>query len=441
VKAWERPLIRLLAVFLILGLFAWWTFRAVSLPPSFRTLFDVDEAIAIAATPTTEEEQFQQELDQLPPPPENHAPEVSALIGRLQNLPPLPYALQTALQRNGSTPQGQPIPPWSEEEKQALQEFLAIFYEAWQPFLSGPVPDWKSFPDSILLFRAQSQPVWKKILAYQKLLDVNTGNPGQALSAQSFGFYLSYFRQTRNLGAIRFGWNLSDWSMSETISTSGQAARALQSTAFAGEYSVEDLRDFRTTLAPAPSLEDLRSGLDADRSLYLRTADYLDALPAGTAAKPALRRWLGNDSDSSWYLTRAGEPATAADLAQWLRRDAVQLEQLRQKTHLAGPAWRQWLSADPGAGLSPTLALGLGGFQDFERVRIEYLVTQAALDARIALEEKGLSAAGEIPDPALPGSRLRVEKSPEGVRISSRYVPPGKTNALSFLVPAPVERN
>ncbi len=440
-KIWERPAVRLFSIFLILGIFAWWTFRVVSLPPTLRNLWNEDQAIAEAATPLEKEKNWRVDLTKLPAPPEEHAPEVSALLLRLQRLPPIPYALQTALQRNASTPEGQPFPPWSGEEKQALRESLAIFYKAWQPFLSGAVPDWKSFPDSILLFRGQNQPVWKSILAYEKLLDVDTGNPDQRTSAQSFGFYLSYFRQTRNLGAIRFGWDLSDWSMSETISTSMQTAKALQSAAFDGEYSVEDLQGFRAVLAPAPSLEDLRSSLDADRSLYLRTADYLAALPAGTEAKPALRRWLGNDSDTSWYFTRAAEPATAADLAKWLRRDAEQLELLRQKTYLAGPAWRHWLSGEPGAGLSPTLAQGLGGFRDFERVRMEYLITQGALEARIALEEGGLPAARRIPDPARPGSFLTIEKSPEGLRVSSRYVPPGGTNSLSFIFPVRDDEN
>lgn len=432
---------RLFSIFWILGIFAWWTFRAVSLPPSLRNLWNEDQAIAEAATPPAKEESWLAESGKLPALPEEHAPEVSSLLFRLKTLPPIPYALQTALQRNASTPEGQPLPPWSEEEKLALRESLAIFYEAWQPFLSGPVPDWKSFPDSILLFRSQNQPVWKNILAYQKLLDINTGTPEQTVSAQRFGFYLSYFRQTRNLSAIRFGWDLSDWSMSETISTSAQTARTLQATVSDGEYSLEDLRGFRAALAPAPSLEDLRSSLDADRSLYLRTADYLAALPAGTRARPALRRWLGNDSDASWYFTKASEPATAADLAEWLRRDAEQLELLRQKTYLAGPAWRHWLSGDPADGLSPTLAQGLGGFQDFEKVRMKYLITQAALDVRIALEEGGLSAARRIPDPARPGSFLVVEQSPAGIRVSSRHVPEDGTDGLSFLLPLREEQD
>lgn len=432
---------RLFSIFLILGIFAWWTFRVVSLPPTLRNLWNEDQAIAEASTPPAKEEKWRVELAKLPAPPEEHAPEVSVLLLRLQRLPPIPYALQTALQRNASTPEGQTFPPWNEEEKQALRESLAIFYEAWQPFLSGPVPDWKSFPDSILLFRSQNQPFWKNILAYQKLVEIDTGNPEQTVSARRLGFYLSYLRQIRNLSAIRFGWDLSDWSKSETISTCEITARFLQGTAFDGEYSLNDLRGFRAALAPAPSLEDLRSGLDADRSLYLRTADYLAALPAGTEAKPALRRWLGNDSDTSWYFTKAAEPVTAADLAERLRRDAEQLELLRQKTYLAGPAWRHWLSGDPGAGLSPTLAQGLGGFQDFEKVRMEYLITQRALDARIALEEGGLPAALRIPDPARPGSLLMIEKSPEGLRVSSRYIPPGETNSLSFIFPVRDDEN
>ena len=131
-KIWERTAVRLFTIFLILGIFAWWTFRVVSLPPTLRNLWNEDQAIAEASTPPAKEENWRVDLTKLPAPPEEHAPEVSALLLRLQRLPPIPYALRTALQRNASTPEGQPFPPWSGEEKQALRGSLAIFYEAFK---------------------------------------------------------------------------------------------------------------------------------------------------------------------------------------------------------------------------------------------------------------------------------------------------------------------
>ena len=78
---------RLFSIFLILGIFAWWTFRVVSLPPTLRNLWNEDQAIAEASTPPAKEEKWRIELAKLPAPPEEHAPEVSALLLRLQRLP------------------------------------------------------------------------------------------------------------------------------------------------------------------------------------------------------------------------------------------------------------------------------------------------------------------------------------------------------------------
>lgn len=99
------------------------------------------------------------------------------------------------------------------------------------------------------------------------------------------------------------------------------------------------------------------------------------------------------------------------------------------------------MSEDPGRGLSPLLAAGLGGFREFEDVRMDYRVAQASLEARMAWEKGGLSAALRIPDPASPGSFLRVEETSAGIRISSAYIPPGDATQVSFLVPMePMER-
>ena len=96
----------------------------------------------------------------------------------------------------------------------------------------------------------------------------------------------------------------------------------------------------------------------------------------------------------------------------------------------------QWLSGDPGAGLSPLLSKGIDGFKDFESTRASYILTQAALKARIAVEKNDMEAALRVPDPTRPGAFLRVLQTEEGLRISSSYVPAGETNSVVFLVPS-----
>ena len=435
-RFWERPLIQLLAVFLLLGLFAWWTFQTVSLPPVLRDLFEEDEAIATAATPATEEEQFQQELARLPSPPENHAPEVAALRERLRNLPPIPYIVSNAMARDTATPKGETPPPWSDLELQNLRSIQAAYFGAWEPFLSGPAPDWKNFPDSILFFRSKTSPILATSKDYAKILQYVPGGQSEQPSWTWVEFSVKYLRQAQGVGAVRFGVGLSSWSMTDTVSTAEMARKITTSLITQDNYPLEDLQALRAILPAEPSLENLRDGLDGDRSLFLRTADFLESLPPSTAAKTGIVKWLQDDSDAEWYLRKAGQPPLANDLAALLRRDAEQLEILRQKTFLPGPAWRQWLSGNPGAGLTPMLAQGLGGFKEFEATRQAYRVTQAALDARIALEEGGINAARRIPDPARSGSFLQVEETESGIRISSFYTPEGQTNALSFLVPA-----
>ena len=435
-RVWERPFVQLLAVFFLLGLFAWWTFQTVSLPPVLRDLFVEDEAIATAATPATEEEQFQQELARLPSPPENHAPEVAALRERLRNLPPIPYIVSNAMTRDAATPQDETPPAWSDLELQSLRSIQAAYFAAWEPFLSGPAPDWKSFPDSILFFRSKNNPSLGTSKDYARILRYLPGGESEPPSWTWVEFSVKYLRQTWGVGAVRLGGDLSSWSTTDTVSTAEKAGKITASLIAQENYPLEDLQALRSILPAEPSLENLRNGLDGDRSLFLRMADFLESLPPSTAARTGIVKWLPDDSDADWYLRNAGQPPLAKDLASLLRQDAEQLEILRQKTFLPGPAWRHWLSGNPGAGLTPLLAQGLGGFKEFEAIRQAYRVTQAALDARIALEEGGVNAARRIPDPSRSGSFLQVEETESGIRISSFYIPEGQTNGLSFLVPA-----
>ena len=428
---------RLMAVFLLLGLFAWWIFRSVSLPPLVRSLFEEDQAMATAATPATAEEGFQQELNKLPLPSQEHAPEVAALLQRLRSIPAIPYLLQVALQRDATAPKGETPQAWNEAELQVLRDIQTAYLVAWEPFLSGPAPDWPRFPDSILLFRSQCFLLEEN----KKIADLMTYQPGQA-SQRTFTsdplnypeFFVSLMKQCRGMGAIRFG--SLEWKQTETIAVAGLTYQGLEKILISPQISLEALESLRETLAPAPDVLEIQGGLAADRALFLRTADYLESLPSSTSAKAGLTRWLQNESDANWYLQRAGNPAYATELGSLLRRDTAQLEILRQKTFLPGPGWRQWLSGDPGAKLSPLLAQGLGGFTDFEKTRTTYLFIQATLDARIALEKGGLEAARRIPDPTRPGAFLQAESTPEGVRIATPYLSEGETNAMSFMLPS-----
>ena len=395
-----------------------------------------------AAIPATEDEKFQEELRKLPPPAREHAPEVAALLQRLKNLPPIPYLLQVALQRDSSTPKGETPQAWNEAELQALREMQSVYLAAWEPFLSGPAPNWARFPDSVLVFRSKSFLLEEQ----RKIADLTDYQPGQS-NRKSFTsdprdypeFLIPLLKQCRRMGAIRFG--QLQWKVSETMRVAQLTQESLERLLNAPGVSLQTLENIRMEVAPAPDLPEIRDGLSADRALFLKTAEYLESLPSSTSAKAGLARWLQDDSDAGWYVNRAGQPASAKELGSLLRRDAAQLEILRQKTFLPGPGWRQWLSGDPGAGLSPLLSQGIDGFRDFETARATYLLAQAALEARIALEKNGLEAARRIPDPTRPGTFLQLVQTEEGVRISSSYVPAGETNSVNFFVPLPPARS
>lgn len=435
-KFWERPFGKLLGVFLLLGLFAWWTFHLVSSSPSIRDLLDEDLAIASAANRDPANESVAEDLKGFPPPRQEHAPEVASLLRSLQELPPFPYALANALARDQATPGNQPSLPWTEEEKNALAETRAQFLLAWEGFFRGSTPAWQRYPDSVRLFRG-SFFLSSRFQNHLALLGYEPGgkNTRTFLNEPTAfpEFYLPLLRQCRHLGVLRLGQPL--WDSSETVRVADLTREIIVSLLLQPGYSPESLEALRTTVAPAPTLEDLRTALAVDRAVLSDSADNLDTLPPATPARSGLRWLFPEGLDASSLLQSYGQPDRAIELAGRLRNHAGQLETIRQKTFLSGPAWRQWLSHDPGRDLSPPLAGELAAFREFEDVRMGYLVGLAALEVRIFLGKGDSSAARRIPDPARPGSFLRVEDKPEGVQVASAFIPTGESAPVSFLLP------
>jgi hypothetical protein len=191
----------------------------------------------------------------------------------------------------------------------------------------------------------------------------------------------------------------------------------------------------RENLPPPPTLADLRVGLETDRALLLRTAQFLESLPPGTSAAAGLTRWLGARAAVGWNLNHSGRFAQARDLAADLSRQASALEHLVQKTFLAGPAWRQWLSANPAAGLPPLLTDGLDGFRFFEQTRSDYQLARAALEVRLALQTTGADAARKIPDPLVPGSFLQIEVSEDRLTTFGSSLPASADVPPRFRLP------
>jgi len=416
VKVWERPVVQLLAVFLLLGLFAWWTFQTVSLPPVLRDLFEEDSAIATAAIPPTEEERFQQELSRLPAPPENHAPEVAALLQRLRNLPPPPYILQVARQRDNAVRQGDTAPAWNPAELAAEAQSKAAFLAAWEPFLGGPPVEWEKYPDSARLFRSN-------------LFNLLENPSGQNFAEELFfGPDFRFVKILKGLGTLRFG-SLSSWSFTDTVILSKSLLD--KTTSFQGS---DDL--LRTTIAnfpPPPTVDDLRSGLRVDRSLFLSAAQYLEGLPPSTSAKLGLTSFLDEPRDAEWFLGRLPKPNfDVIGLAAHLRQASQQISSLEQKTFLPYQAWRQWLAGNPSQGLPVILAESLQGIQEFETIRTRHQLTQAFLRAALTFREAGLDASRQTPDPARPGQFLQVETSDTGTVISTLWQPDPATEPPSF---------
>lgn len=420
-KLWERPAVRLLVVFFFLGLFAWWTFQAVSLPMGVRSLWETDEAVAFAARLSTEEEQAQRDLDRLPAPPENHAPEVNALLERLRNLPPVPYVVQAARRRDAARREGEPPLPWKEEEKKAEDELIELYLKAWEPFFSASPPDWGRFPDSIRLFRFN----------LAAILDLPAGyNAAEILLHDQFRAWLITFR---HLGALRLGTGLGTnqpWGNTDLVGLFRGFCEMIQQ-GFLPEESL------RLPLPPTPEIADLRLGLQSDQALFLRMAEYLEAVPENISASTALRRCLNNSGDADLFLQATGSQASARELAGQLRGDAERIAAMEQNTFLSGLAWRQWLEGQPGGGLSPTLQAGLAGLQEFEPVRLLYQVMIAMLEARQRVAASGLETARQLPDPAQPGQFLRVNQGEEGLTISSEFrMPNASSKGVTVTFPA-----
>lgn len=415
-KVWERPFIRLLAAFLVLGMFAWWTFQTVSLPPVVRDLFEEDSAIAAAALPPNEEERLQQEMSRLPAPPENHAPSVAALLQRLRNLPPPPYILQVARQRDTTVRQGETAPPWNPAELAAAAESKAAFLAAWEPFLNGPPVEWEKYPDSARLFRSN--------------LFTLLENPSGPKVDEELFFSpdFRFVKMLKGLGTLRFG-SLSSWSFTDTVFLSKFLLD--KTTTFQGSDDL--LRTIIANFPTPPTVDDLRSGLRVDRSLFLSAAQYLEGLPPSTSAQLGLTSFLDDPRDAEWFLGRLPKPdLDVIGLAAYLRQASQQISSLEQKTFLTSQAWQQWLAGNPTAGLPGILAVSLQGIQDFETTRTRHQLTQAFLKAALTFREAGLDAARQTPDPARPGQFLQVETSDSGTVISTSWQPDPAAEPPSF---------
>ena len=415
-KLWERPFVQLFAIFLLLGLLALWTFQTVSLPPVLRDLFEQDSAIATAAIPPTEEETFQRELSRLPAPPENHAPTVAALLQRLRNLPPTPYILQVARQRDIAVRQGENAPAWNPAELAAEAESEAAFLAAWEPFLNGPPVEWEKYPDTARLFRSNLFTLLK--------------NPsgGEVSEELLLGPDFRLIKKLQGLGTLRFG-SLSSWSLTDTVMLSKMLLD--KTTSFQGS---DDLLRMTVTNFPLPpSVDDLRSGLRVDRSLFLSAAQYFEGLPPSTSAQLGLTGFLEEPRDAGWFLGRLPRPdLDVIGLATYLRQASQQILSLEQKTFLPYQAWRQWLAGNPAQGLPVILADSLRGIQEFETARTRHQLIQAFLKAALAFREAGLDASRQTPDPARPGQFLQVETSDGGTVISTSWQPDPSTEPPSF---------
>ena len=424
-KLWERPAVRLFSIFLLLGGFAWWIFRTVSLPPNLRDLWNEDQAIAVAATPLTEEQQYQAELAKLPAPPENHAPEVAMLMERLKKLPPAPSIVQAARRRDKTVTQGEP-PPWSEEELAALSDLYDLLRQAWLPFVSERNISWEKYPDSIRLFRSRLAKILAPPSGYDFYAELVTDPE------------MSLYGALRGIGTLRFGSDFlldNGWAALDAVSLADSLGRILLDTLSSTEFALPN------HFPSPPKIEDLRMGLRSDRSLFLSAAGYLEQLPAQTPALPALERFLGNKENAEWFLTKVPEIKTAEQLAKHLRKDISQISLLENRTFLSGPAWRQWLAGNPGAGLSPTLQESLNSLREFEAVRLRYQVALAFLEARQKIQAGGIESAARLPDPARPGSFLQIKEQDGAITVTSalRFAQnPGEVASFKFnLEPAP----
>lgn len=437
---------QLAGIFLLLGLLALWTFRVVSVPPPLRNLFEEDEAIATAVVPLTEAEQFQKDLSRLPAPPENHAPQVAELIARLGELQAIPPILVAAVKRDRETPKDQTPAQWSEAELAVLRTYQAKFREAWEPFLSGPPPDWERFPDSAILFRSRNflmgpggGPVEYAFLKLGVAVDQ------EPIDSDEFIFFLRLLRQCSAIGALRHGYsgegsfNFSGWALTDTVAQIQHINNKLERNDFL--FGWNDARRLQiSSFAPnPPTIATLRQSLKTERAVFKRSAEYLQSLPMGTSAEAALTRLLGDKEDADWFVSHVGKPKTAQNLAVILQQGADQIGSLEEKTFLSGPAWRQWLQGDLKNGINPALRGTMKGIQEFEQTSLKYQVALAFVNAASAYRQSGVEGLRKIPDPAQPGSFLNVSTSANEITLSSAFQEnPGRNYSFTFeTIPTP----
>ena len=412
-----------MVVFLLLGLFAWWIFQSVSLPPLIRNLIEEDQAIATAALPATEEEKWQQELLRLPAPPQEHTATMTEFLARLGELKKIPTPLTNAVQRDRDTPTDQNPPAWNDQELSALQDYQTKFHEAWELFLSGSSPDWEKYPASAIFFRSQFPAIAP---AYQDQFRYGFYQPGQPESWNNEledhpVFYLRFFQKLTTLGSLRFG-SLSGWAATDTVFLTKLCETTIRNSGYFFSDPSLDPREMLSWVPPPPTVATLRAGLKTDRAVFLASAKYLGSLPPETSARAGLTRLLGDQGDADWFISHVDHPRTAQKLAAILQQGADQILSLEQKTYLPKPAWHQWLAGDLHSGLSPVLRGALKGMGDFEKIAMTYRVSLAFLQASANYRQTGLEGVQKIPDPFQPGTVLSVATSTNEITLSSAFV-------------------
>jgi hypothetical protein len=213
----QRSIQQLVAVFILLTAIAWWITGRVAVSHSVREFFRGEEESSTQpeSSPADQKEALiEKALTELPPPPSNHSPEVAGLLSRLKEIEVIPAILVNAVKRDRDTPKDQTPTPWSEAELEALTNYQAKFREAWEPFLSGPQPDWEHFPDSARLFRSSGLFLMND---YHDNFEHALHQPGKPSTREnSTELLLRLIRQTTTLGTLRFG-GLSGWGMSDSV--------------------------------------------------------------------------------------------------------------------------------------------------------------------------------------------------------------------------------
>lgn len=433
----QRPLQNLLAVFILLGAIAWWITGRVAVSHSVRDFFIGEEEAAKPPEDSPGDQEnalIEKALAGLPRPPAEHSPEVADLIARLAELQTIPAILVNAVKRDRDTPKDETPAAWSEAELEALKNYQEKFGEAWEPFLSGPQPDWEKFPDSAIFFRSHFPLVdkeYKDLLRYGFYQAGQPGNWEQPLGGHP-DFLLRLLRQSTSLGTLRYG-SFSGWGVTDSVYLTSWATKVFQESGYFFPPPSADPKELLLLTPPPPTIKTLREGLKTDRAVFLRTAEYLESLPAETPAGMALTRLLGNKFDADWFLTHVDGPKTTRALATTIRQGAEQIALLEQRTYLSGAAWRQWVAGTPDQDLAPSLRGALDGCKEFEKTQMEYQVALAFTKAAIAFQENGLEGIRKISDPARPGSYLVITTSTNGTTLSSAYQKkPGESLSVSL---------